>query len=70
MKNKDCTVIYILFQNPAFIPDRDLDYKQRVYSFQAMGLRDDVVTALDSLGINQPTVIQVCILGLSVGTLT
>lgn len=25
-----------------------------------MGLRDDVVTALDSIGINQPTVIQVC----------
>ncbi|XP_048585923.1 DEAD-box ATP-dependent RNA helicase 39 isoform X1 [Nematostella vectensis] len=45
-------------QNPAFTPDSDMAFRQRVYSFAGLGLRDDVLKALDALNIHQPTVIQ------------
>ncbi|KAK3745678.1 hypothetical protein QZH41_019006, partial [Actinostola sp. cb2023] len=45
-------------KNPAFIPDEDLDFRQRVSSFEALGLRHDVLKALDAMHVTQPTVIQ------------
>lgn len=36
-----------------------MDFKQRVSSFEALGLRHDVLKALDAMNITQPTVIQV-----------
>lgn len=36
-----------------------MDFKQRVSSFEALGLRHDVLKALDAMNMTQPTVIQV-----------
>ncbi|KAJ7352985.1 hypothetical protein OS493_032924 [Desmophyllum pertusum] len=44
--------------NPAFTPDKDVDFKLQVSSFSELGLREDVLKALYNLKVTTPTVIQ------------
>ena len=67
--SKDCNFffdIYLFIQNPAFTPDKDIDFKSQVSSFSALGLREDVLKALYNIKVTKPTVIQVCITLMSV----
>ncbi|XP_078349362.1 uncharacterized protein LOC144634318 isoform X2 [Oculina patagonica] len=45
-------------ENPAFTPDKDVDFKLQVTSFSDLGLREDVLKALYNIKVTKPTVIQ------------
>ena len=51
--------VSFLLQNPAFTPDKDVDFELQVSSFSPLGLREDVLKALYNIKVTKPTVIQV-----------